>query len=55
MSEIDLSKPLQWNPDGKQWLDVTWHREMPGGALVFEYGDSGWSSISRKEGRVQDV
>lgn len=49
MSEIDLTKPLQFETDGKQWIDVTWHRVMPGGALVFEYGDSEWSSISRTD------
>lgn len=46
MSEIDLTKPLQYTPDGKRWLDVTWHRQLPGLALVIEYRGDLWTTMS---------
>lgn len=45
MSEIDLSKPLQYTETGKGWFDVTWRREMPDGVLIIEYGLGCWAMI----------
>lgn len=38
MSEIDLTKPLQWSPDGKTWLDVTCSPKLHDGTVYLQVG-----------------